>query len=300
MTGLRPRRIALALLLGLLVLATPDSGRQAATVSLVKVETAKAVDFGQDVVWFLVLGSDARGAEEVRKGRADAIQLVGVDFETGSAVAFGVPRDSWVEIEGHGPDRINAGLMLGGQELMADLVEDLFAIPPDYVVTVGFGGFRGLVDRVGGVQVESRLAFSDQASGLDIRKGRNQLDGDDAVQFARARRLPGDDFARSANHQELMKGIARQLAAREDEVGFIEGGVRAALGALDTNLSPSELYRLAQAVTQVDLRTARTCVLDGTPDTINGASIIQVDRDQARRLGGDAREDARLDRPCRG
>lgn len=298
MTRLRPHRMILVLLLGL-VLLLPDSARDAASVSLVKVENAKAVDFGEDVVWFLVLGSDARGGEEVREGRADAIQLVGVDFEGGSSVAFGVPRDSWVEIEGR-QRRINVGLALpGGPDLMVGAVEDLFKLTPDYVVIVGLRSFSRLVETIGGIQVDSPRAFQDAGSGITIRKGRNQLDGADAAQFARARRFPGDDFARSANHQELMKGIARQLSAREDEVDFIEGGVRAALGALDTDLAPTELYRLAQAVTQVDLRQVETCVLVGTPDTINGASIIQVDRAQARRLGGDARDDARLDGPCR-
>ena len=73
-------------------------------------------------------------------GRADAIQLVGVDFDAGTAVAFGVPRDSWVELEGHGTNRINAGLPFGGPELMASAVEDLFGIAPDYVVTIGTDG----------------------------------------------------------------------------------------------------------------------------------------------------------------
>ena len=65
-----------------------------ATFSLVEVETARTVDFDSGAVWLLLLGSDAREGQDVLRGRADAIQLVGVDFEAGTAVAFGVPRDS--------------------------------------------------------------------------------------------------------------------------------------------------------------------------------------------------------------
>ena len=300
MTTRRLRWIVPGLLLALataLTVAEPDP----TSLSLVKVETARAVDFDQDVVWFLVLGSDARGDTKLLEGRTDAIQLVGVDFESGSAVAFGVPRDSWVEIDGHGRNRINAALSLGGPKLVSDTVQELFRVAPDYVVTVGLTGFRELVDKVGGVQVDSDRAFVEPDSGLEIRKGRNAIDGADAVEFARARYdLPRGDFDRSANHQELMRAIVRQLASHEDDVGFIEGGVRLALGALDTDLTPIELYRLAQAVTQIDLAQVRTCVLSGTPGTESGASIVYVDTAQARRLGDDARDDARLDSPCRG
>ena len=71
-----------------------------------------------------------------------------------------------------------------------------------------------------------------------------------------------------ANHQRLLEAILAQLAQREDDEGFVETSAVAALRRLDTNLSPSELYRFTQAITQVatgadrdlcDHRSARTC-----------------------------------------
>jgi hypothetical protein len=99
----------------------------------------------------------------------------------------------------------------------------------------------------------------------------------------------------------MMRGVVRQLAAHRNEIGLVEAGVMAALGVLDTNLGPTELYRLAEAVSQVDLTRVTSCVLNGTPGTTDfGASIIHVDSRQAQRLGNDTRDDARLDGRCRG
>ncbi len=304
-TGPLTRRfsvLAPALVLGLFLAAGLHSRPDAASVSLVKVETAHTVDFESGVVWLLLLGSDARSGTEILDGNSDGIQLVGVDFDTGSAVAFGVPRDSWVELEGYGMDRINAGLREGGPELMAGAVEELFGVAPDYVVTLGTRGLSKLVDSVGGIEVDSVRDISGPALGLDIRKGRNRIDGSEAIGFARARyKLPRGDFDRSANHQEMMRGVVRQLAAHKDDIGFIEANVLRALGVLDTNLGPNELYRLTQAVAEIDLAQVTTCVLGGTPGTSSGgASIVYVDTAQARRLGRDAADDARLDATCRG
>ena len=83
-------------------------------------------------------------------------------------------------------------------------------------------------------------------------------------------------------------------------MGFMESGTLRALTELDTDLSPTDLYRFAQAVTQVKLRRVTTCVLNGRMGTLpGGARVVFVDTTQAKRLGNDAREDARLDGGCR-
>ena len=291
--------MALAVVLSIAALAVPDAVAQPATFSLIGLEHAKAVDFESGVVWVVAVGSDARPGEDVLSGNADAIQLIGIDFETGVATAIGIPRDSWLEIPGHGLDRINATLPDGGPELVAATVTSLVGIEPDYVLTTGLTGFAAMVDLIGGVSVYSPVAFEDPRYPITVRLGRNNFDGQDATSFARARHeLARSDFDRSANHQALLKGILRQLQAKEDDVGFMESGTLRALTELDTDLSPTDLYRFAQAVTQVKLSRVTTCVLDGTTGTEFGASVVYVDTKQAKRLGNDAREDARLDGGC--
>ncbi len=291
----------LVLLLGVVGLLVPGSAAPDAAV-LVRVHTAEAVahpDHPRDVLWVLVLGSDARPGEDPLRTRADAVQLVGVDLRTGRGAAIGVPRDSWVTIPGSGSGRINEGLTRGGPQLMADTVTQLVGIRPDYVLTTTFGGLMGLVRTLGGVTVHSRLAFTDDGMAGRVHRGRNRLDDEGALFFARARHfLPNGDFDRSANQQELLRGMLRGLRARADEPGFMERAVLSAAGRLRTSVRPAELYRLAQAATQIDPATVQGCVVRGSYGYVGAASIVFPDVAQARRLGADARDDAHVDHGC--
>ena len=115
--------------------------------------------------------------------------------------------------------------------------------------------------------------------------------------FSRIRKsLPGGDFDRSANQQRVLRGIQSRIATRADQPGFIERGVASVMRNMDTNLSPAELFELAQVVAQVDPRKIRSCVLNGSFGNIGGASIIFPNVGQARRYGDAARRDASLGR----
>lgn len=269
------------------------------TLSLTSVETASAVDFREGVFWVLALGSDAVSGEDVTDGNTDAIQLVGIDGRTGRAVAIGIPRDSWVELP-QGLARINEALRLGGAELAAEAVRDLVGIAPDLVLVTGFDGFRSMIGAIDGVVVDSPSAYRLADVDLDVRKGANPFDAGRALDFARSRDVPGGDFARSAHHQQLLLGVLRELRARADEPGLVEAAALAAIGGLETDLSPAELYRLAQVLTLVDPRRVAACVVGGTPITTEGgALVIEPDRDQAAALARDAQDDARLQGGCR-
>ena len=246
-------------------MAVPDSAVHPASYSVVALADAKAVDFDDGIVWFLLLGSDARDGEDVTDGRADAIELVGLDFDTGRATAVAVPRDTWIEIPGHGFGRINAALPLGGPELVADAVESLVGITPDVRLHRRLRRLRldGRQHRPG--SRSSRTSPSDPPDGpVPVRRGLNRMDGEEALAFARARvALPRSDFDRIANQHSLMKGILRALRGGEDTEGFIERGSLSALRGLDTDLSPVELYRLAQAVTTFRVSQVTTCAILG-------------------------------------
>ena len=207
-----------------------------------------------------------------------------------------------VELPGHGTDRINAALKTGGEELAIQAVTDLVGIEPDYVFVVGMPGFVDMMETVGSVEVQSPTPFHDDEFDLTVRRGANRFDPEEALAFSRSRReLAGGDFERSANQQRVMLGILREMRTQEDDEGFIETGALAALQALRTDLPPSELYRLAQAVTLVRPGEVTTCVVAGDPATTpEGASVVLANEAQARRLGQDARDDARLEPGCDG
>jgi LCP family protein required for cell wall assembly len=299
-TWVELRRVAvLGMVLPVAAVVMPASSARHAEATLVRVETAQAVDHPRGVVWVLCLGSDARPGQSLVAQRADAIQLVGLNLRTGAGTMIGIPRDSYVEIRGHGHGKINASLSDGGPQLMADSVARLVGVRPDYVFTTGFLGFRAMVRAIDGVTVHSRFAFSDPVRPRGYTKGRNRLNPLQALIFGRVRHpLPRGDFDRSANQQELLRAILRGVRAHQSRPGFMERGLLAAVANMDTDLRPVELYRLAQAVTGIDPARLRGCVLRGSTGYVGAASVVHPDVAQAHRLGHDARRDGTLDRGC--
>jgi LCP family protein required for cell wall assembly len=293
------RVLVLGLVLALTALVVPDSAPRDAHVSLVKVQGARGIDPERDVVWVLFLGSDARPGQGMTRARADAIQLTGVNLRTGAATVIGVPRDSYVSIPGRGRDKINAAMYFGGPQLMARAVSGLVGIRPDYVMTTDFWGFRQMINTIGGVTVRSDFSFPDPIMPRGYRRGPNELNGFQALIFTRIRKyLPRGDFDRSANQQDMLRGILAQVRSRQDRPGFMERGVMAAVRHMNTGVRPAELYRLAQAATQVDPRRVRGCVISGGIGYAGAASVVYPNVGQARRIAADVRRDATLDRGC--
>jgi LCP family protein required for cell wall assembly len=231
--------------------------------------------------------------------RADAIQLVGLNLRTGTGTMIGIPRDSYVEIPGHGRDKINSSMTYGGPQLMADSVGRLVGVRPDYVFTTGFLGFRAMVRAIDGVTVDSKFAFSDPVRPQGYAVGRNRLNPFQALIFGRVRHpLPRGDFDRSGNQQELLRSILRKVRAHRSTPGYLERGVLAAVKNMDTDLRPGELFRLAQAVTGIRPAGLKGCVVRGPTGYAGAASVVYPDVAQARRIGKDARRDGTLDGRC--
>jgi LCP family protein required for cell wall assembly len=269
------------------------------TISLTTVSTAKAVDAGDGMLWVLALGSEAGPGEDVATGLTDAIQLIGVKWSSGRAVAIGLPRDLWVELPS-GRARINTALADGGPEGVAREVDDLLGITPDVVMVTGARGFLSMMGAVGPVRVESPDGFTTEDGSVRIEEGGNVLDPRQALAYASTRQgLPAGDLDRAANHQRLLLAALARLRAAEDDEGFMESVALAALGGLETDLSPSEAYRLLQALTTIDPARTDGCIIRGEFGTEFGAAVVHPDVEQARAVGADARDDARLQGGCR-
>jgi anionic cell wall polymer biosynthesis LytR-Cps2A-Psr (LCP) family protein len=156
-----------------------------------------------------------------------------------------------------------------------------------------------MVRAIGTVTVDSKFAFSDAVRPQGYAVGRNRLNPFQALIFGRIRKpLPDGDFDRSGNQQELLRSILRNVRAHRSQPGFMERGVLAVAKNMDTDLTPAQLFRLAQAVTVVQPEKLRSCVIGGSTGYAGAASVVFPDVAQARRIGDDARRDGRLDRGC--
>jgi LCP family protein required for cell wall assembly len=291
------RLATLAAVLGIVALVVPDSTVKSTEIALVKVHQADAAAIGPHVISILAVGSDARPGESMIHSRGDALQLVTIDTQTHAASIIGVPRDSYVDIPGHGMDKINAALYFGGPQLLGQSVGNLIGVQPKYVFVTRFPYFIAMVKWLGGVRVDNPYAFSDDAlKPAGFKAGRIHLGGYDAMAYARIRHtLPAGDFDRSAHQGIVLKAIQAKVHAEAGKAGFIEHGVLDAMSHMYTNLPPGELFRLAQVMAQVDPSKVRSCVVQGGIGmTSYGASIVLPYVSQARDMGNQIRKDATL------
>src|SRR6201996_3867121 len=147
----------------------------------------------------LVLGSDRRqknskepNAETTGFGRSDTIMLIRTGG--GHSARLSIPRDTVVEIPGHGLQKINAAHAYGGPAESVSVIKSWLGIPIDHVVEVDFENFPQLIDAMGGVTysggcIVSKLDGGFENGGFTLRlaKGTHHLDGKEALALARTR-----------------------------------------------------------------------------------------------------------------
>lgn len=183
----------------------------------------------------LVLGSDQRtsgtrepGASTSGPSRADSIVLVRTGG--GKAAKLSIPRDTVVDIPGHGRSKINAAYAFGGAALMVRTVKQYLGIEVNHVFEVSFDNFPDLIDAMGGVDytggcVVSRIngGFRNGGYTLRLRVGTTHIDGKQALALARTRTNecnPSEsDLTRARRQQKI-------LAAMRGQVFSVSGFVR--------------------------------------------------------------------------
>ncbi|HEX2367778.1 MAG TPA: LCP family protein [Acidimicrobiia bacterium] len=239
---------------------------------------------------FLLIGSDSREALPDDFGgfgtfggqRADVIMMVHVDPGNGTAQILSIPRDTMVEIEGHGTDKINAAYAYGGAPLMVRTIKDNFGVHVHNFVEVNFYGFASIVDAIGGVELCLEYPARDAKSQLDAAAGCNRVDGRTALAYARSRQYEelkggtwvtqeGGDISRTHRQQELVYGIIKELKD-PSTVGEAAELIRS-LGSyltIDGSLQPRELAELAWAMRELQAEDLEPATLPTDISEVEG------------------------------
>lgn len=156
--------------------------------------------------------------------RADVVMLVRVDPEDETRV-LSIPRDVLADVDGYGPQRLSTALEYGGPALLIRTVRALTSLPIHHYVDIDFLAFAQMVDRVGGVEVESETAARDLYSGLELQPGRQRIDGWMTLALVRARNTQewrnGEwvaartgDLGRVARQQHVATALSSQMRGR--------------------------------------------------------------------------------------
>lgn len=163
----------------------------------------------------LLIGIDTRGEEQ---SRSDSMFYAVVNPQKQSLTLIPITRDIYVNVPGHGMEKMNHAMFLGGVPLLKLTLENFMGVPIQRYVTVDFEGFRRMVDEIGGVEIDvkKRMKYRDPTDGtnINLKKGLQRLDGKNALYYARYRKSDigrdDTDEERSARQIELIKAILQQ------------------------------------------------------------------------------------------
>ncbi|MCB5908896.1 LCP family protein [Streptomyces sp. SF28] len=270
---------------------------------------------------YLIVGSDSRAglseeqAQKLHTGsgidaegrRTDSMMVLHTG--THGTTMTSLPRDSWVTVPAYvdpktgihykaARNKLNAAFSLGGPGLLVRTVESSTGLHIDHYTEIGFAGFVGIVDAVGGVRMCVDRHISDEKSGLDLTRGCHVLDGREALAFVRQRHQEKEgDLGRSRNQQKFLSALAAKAAS--PDVWLSPSAVFSTAGAgldtliVDASTGLPELTRLFKALRQVSsgngkqLNVPVSAVGLGT----SKGSVVVWDRELSRRLFAELRAD---------
>lgn len=141
---------------------------------------------------------------------ADTIMLLYMP-PSGRPALISVPRDSYLAIPGHGRNKINASFALGGPKLLTATVEQATGLRVDGFLELGFGGFVGIIDALGGIEQCPTYDIDDDWAHLSIKKGCQTMDGVTALKYVRMRHAdPLGDLGRVQRQRGMVTAVAKK------------------------------------------------------------------------------------------
>ena len=194
-----------------------------------------------------------------------------------------IMRDTWVNIPGYGPAKINAALNYGGISLQVATVENLVGVKIDHVAEIEFEGFKSLVNAIGGVDVQVPFAFTSNV--WTFTPGLMHLNGSGALSFVRERYSFADgDYQRVRNQRAFLRGLYSTMKAKGalSNVASFQSSIESLTDYMrvDQGLNAAQIAQIAAPVlTSGDTTMRMTTLPNAGPGwSYDGQSIIFVDQ----------------------
>ncbi len=198
----------------------------------------------------LLIGVDSTkvGLDKNAAFNGDTLMLISFNPKTLQATMFSIPRDTYVPItcSGNKLKKINTSAY-GGTKCVVNTVTKFTGIDIDYYVKINFKGVVDLVNAIGGITVDIPIDFCESNSNrqqgkheICLKKGIQNLDGEEALAFARNRYAFGSDFVRGQNQQTVVEGILNQ-AKTIKSIAKVYEVLDTISKNIDTNLTTNQI-----------------------------------------------------------
>ncbi|MGE7764937.1 LCP family protein [Peribacillus sp. NPDC096540] len=226
----------------------------------------------------LLFGSDSRGEEHAR---SDTLMIAHYNQNTHSMKIASIMRDTYVDIPGHGMQKINAAFAFGGPELVRKTIKENFDVDINYYAVVDFEGFSKIVDIVApnGVEVDIPYEMS-YGIGMTLHPGKQILHGDKLLGYVRFRHDRLSDFGRVERQQEVVSKIKEQAVSVHSLVNLPK-----ILGVadpyIDTNVDTPTILSIGKGLIagkSKSMESIRIPVKDSYEnETVNVGAVLKID-----------------------
>lgn len=238
----------------------------------------------EEPVSILLLGRDSRDTEN-DLGRADTIMLLYLEPGQKRASLLSIPRDTFVDIPGHGKDKINAAYAFGGEELMIKTVSDFLSAKINHFITIDFEGFVKLIDALGGVDIVIERPLIDPKTGANFSPGNHHLTGEQALAYTRSRSTELADIGRIQRQQLLFSELVNQKLSAQ-YLAKIPDYFNILIENTKTDLDLLTILRYAKAGLSFDKKNFETAIVPTHADwTENKTISVQLpDLDESKAM----------------
>lgn len=196
------------------------------------------------------------------KARADTIMFFSYDKAESNLHIISVPRDTYFYEKGYSQGdqrKINAAYGRGKEEGCVSAVRKVLCdAPADYYLSIDYEGVEGIVDAIGGVELE--VPFDMEAGGIEIPKGKQVLYGKEALQYLRYRKsYPDGDIGRIRAQQKLIKAVLSKTGKLE-----LTKIISKVFGSIETNMPIGYMAECAEQFRKNGVEDITMHILPGT------------------------------------
>jgi LCP family protein required for cell wall assembly len=201
------------------------------------------------------------------------MMLLMIDPISKQASILSIPRDLYVDIPGHGLQRVNTAYFFGSGPLALESVQYNLGIRVNYYAMIEFNVFVRLIDEIGGIDINVPQAIYDPDyptydygyEVFSIETGLHHLDGETALKYARTRSTAGSDYDRAGRQQDVIFAIREKVLSAELLPALI-GKAPALYTELQdniaTDMSLDQMLRLAVLAKDIPRENIRTGIID--------------------------------------
>lgn len=236
----------------------------------------------QDIENILLIGQDRRPGQG--RQRSDSMIICSINKRSNRITLVSLMRDMYVPIPGFDDNRINATYAFGGMHLLNETIEQDFGIHIDGNVEVDFEGFITALTKVGPLDITLRQEEADYINNAlgrdDLTAGVNALDAEQALVYARTRKVGDGDYERTDRQRTVLMTAFNKM--RSSDIATTYGLAKELLPSLTTDLTNAEMLGLVYTVLTNDMTLSRESYripIDGSysSERIRGMAVIVPD-----------------------